>query len=144
MMKKVIAGVAGVVALASSSAFAANVEIKGAGVAFAPAVVFAQVGDTLSFRNMASHFVESYAGMIPDGAAAMKSEMGADYDYNAAKEGIYVYKCPPHIGARMAGIAIVGKPADAAATIDKMLASAPGELKKVLGQAKEELSKHGM
>ncbi|WP_156302623.1 hypothetical protein [Methylogaea oryzae] len=75
MMKKVLAGLAGVVALASSNAFAASVEIKGAGVAFAPAVVFANVGDTLAFRNMASHFVESYPGMIPEGAAPMKSDM---------------------------------------------------------------------
>lgn len=144
MMKKILAGIAGLATLASSSAFAASVEIKGAGVAFAPAVVFANLGDTLAFRNMASHFVESYPGMIPEGAAPMKSDMGADYDYSAAKEGIYVYKCPPHIGARMAGVAVIGKPANAAAAIDKMLQSASGELKKVLGQVKEELPKHGL
>ncbi|WP_255210880.1 hypothetical protein [Methylogaea oryzae] len=44
----------------------------------------------------------------------------------------------------MAGVAVIGKPANAAATIDKMLESASGELKKVLGQVKEELPKHGL
>lgn len=144
MMKKVLTGVAGLVALASTAAWAGSVEIKGQGVAFAPDKVFVNAGDTLSFRNMASHFVESYAGMIPDGAQPMKSDMGANYDYNAAKEGVYIYKCPPHMGARMVGAVVVGKPADAAATVDKLLASAPSELKKLLGQLKEELPKHGM
>lgn len=144
MMKKVLAGVVGLVALASTSAWAANVEVKGAGVAFAPDIVFANVGDTINFRNMASHFVESYPGMIPDGAAALKSEMGADYDYQAAKEGIYIYKCPPHVGARMVGALVIGKPAGAAATIEKYQGSASGELKKLLGQLKDALPQHGL
>ena len=144
MMKKVLTGVAGLVALAASAAWAGNVEIKGQGMAFAPDMAFANVGDTLSFRNLASHFVESYPGMIPDGATPMKSEMGADYDYNATKEGIYIYKCPPHMGARMVGAVVVGKPAGAGATVDKLMASAPGELKTLLGKLKEALPAHGM
>lgn len=147
MMKKVLTGVVGLVALASTAAWSANVEIKGQGVAFAPATVFVNVGDTLDFRNMASHFVESIPEMMPEGAAKMVSEMGADYSYTAAKEGIYVFKCPPHWGARMGGIAVVGKPANAGAIVDKYLEAATGPngpAKGLLTKLKEELKAHGM
>jgi hypothetical protein len=70
---------------------------------------------------MATHFVESVEGMWPEDAPKMLSSMGADYDYTVEKEGLYVFKCPPHWGARMGGIMVVGEPADLSATIDKYL-----------------------
>ena len=80
--------------------------IKGVGLQFKPQVIFVEKGDTVAFEQMATHFVESI--MIPEGANKMLSDMGADYTYNIDKEGLYLYKCPPHWGARMGGIIVVG------------------------------------
>jgi pseudoazurin len=103
---------------------AETIEVKGAGIKFAPEYIKAKVGDTLAFRNMATHFVEPVEGLWPDGAAKMHSEMGADFDYAVGKEGVYVFKCPPHWGARMGAVLVVGNPPDLAATVDKYIAVA--------------------
>lgn len=80
--------------------------IKGVGVQFKPAIVFAEQGDIIEFREMPTHFVDVVK--IPDGAEKMISQMGANYSYIVEKPGIYFYKCPPHWGARMGGLIIVG------------------------------------
>lgn len=36
--------------------------------------------------------------------------MGENYQRTFTQEGIYIYKCTPHIGAGMGGAIIVGKP----------------------------------
>ena len=36
--------------------------------------------------------------------------MGENYQHTFEKEGIYVYKCTPHIGVGMGGAVIVGEP----------------------------------
>jgi plastocyanin len=112
---------AGVLMAASFAAHAESIVVKGQGIKFAPEVIHAKVGDSLAFRDMATHFVESVEGMWSEGAPKMKSDMGADYDYAIQKEGLYVFKCPPHWGARMGGILVVGNPQDLAATVDKYL-----------------------
>jgi len=96
----------GLMVLLSADLLAAERTVNGKGVAFDPVVVFPEPGDTITFRNMATHFVESIK--IPDGAEKMVSDMGADYAYTASKPGVYFYKCPPHWGARMGGLIIVG------------------------------------
>lgn len=80
--------------------------IKGVGIQFKPEIIFADQGDILEFRDMPTHFVDTVK--IPEGADRMLSEMGANYSYKIEKPGVYVYKCPPHWGARMGGIIIVG------------------------------------
>lgn len=108
-MKKIakpLCFITGVFALMSSGAWAVDHVVKGKGVAFDPVVVFAQVGDTIAFRNMAAHFVASIK--VPESAEKMTSAMGEDYDYPLGKAGVYFYKCPPHWGARMGGLIVVG------------------------------------
>lgn len=119
--KKAMLAVAGVAMLASAAVNAETIEVKGQGVKFAPEIIHAKVGDVISFRNMATHFVESVEGMWPEGAPKMLSTMGADYDYTVEKEGLYVFKCPPHWGARMGAVMVVGEPADLDATVEKYL-----------------------
>lgn len=84
--------------------------VKGVGVQFKPDIVFADQGDIIEFRDMPTHFVDTVK--IPEGADKMFSEMGANYSYEIDKPGIYFYKCPPHWGARMGGLIIVGSGLD--------------------------------
>lgn len=141
-MRKFLLGVFGVFALvsASSMVWAETYEVKGAGVKFDPPVIFAKAGDTIAFRNMASHFVNSVS--IPDGADSMSSDMGADYSYVVKTDGVYFYKCPPHWGVRMGGLIVVGDASGLPDTLADMRAKtndkvAQGFLKKVQKQIKK-------
>jgi len=113
--------VAAAFALGVSAAQAETIEVKGQGVKFVPDLIRVNVGDTIAFRSMSTHFVEIVKGMWPEGAPEMKSDMSKDYDYQVIKEGLYVFKCPPHWGARMGGVMVVGKPADLKAKVEEYL-----------------------
>lgn len=132
--------VLGLFALMSTNVWAETHVVKGKGVAFAPDVTFAQSGDMIAFKNMAAHFVESIT--IPDGAKKMMSAMGADYNYAVEKEGVYLYKCPPHWGARMGGIIVVGDASGLEGTLDDYMAKtddkvAKGFMKKIKKKIKK-------
>lgn len=105
----------------STPAAASTIEIKAVGVKFVPDIIYAAVGDKIAFRQMPTHFVQSVGGMWPVGAPKMRSTLGTDYDYIVSKEGVYVFKCPPHWAARMVGIMVVGQPADLEATLDRYI-----------------------
>lgn len=92
--------------LLSATAIAETIKVKGVGVQFKPDVVFANEGDVIAFRDMPTHFIDTIK--IPDGAKKMVSKMGANYDYKITEPGIHLYKCPPHWGARMGGLILVG------------------------------------
>ncbi len=131
---KTVLLIVGLFALMSTNAWAETHVIKGKGVAFAPAVTFAKSGDMIAFKNMAAHFVESI--ILPDGAEKMTSDMGADYNYAVIQDGTYLYKCPPHWGARMGGIIVVGDASGLEATLDTYMAQtsdkvAKGFMKKI-------------
>lgn len=137
---KLVLSVFALYALVSTTVWADTVEIKGKGVKFDPLVVFAKSGDTIAFRKMASHFVESIS--IPEGAEKMISDMAADYSYAVKQDGVYFYKCPPHWGVRMGGIIVVG---DASGLVDSLKEMkkgskdkvAKGFLKKILKKIKK-------
>lgn len=80
------------------------------GLKYEPLVTVIQPGDTVAWENMPTHDTQSIEGLIPEGAEAWHSELGKNYERTFAVEGIYVYKCTPHIGAGMGGVIIVGKP----------------------------------
>ena len=92
--------------LFSANAVAETYTVKGVGVQFKPDIVFANEGDVIAFRDMPTHFIDTIK--IPDGAKKMISDMGANYEYKITEPGIYLYKCPPHWGARMGGLILVG------------------------------------
>ncbi len=130
----------GVFALMSTNVWAETHVVKGKGVSFDPAVTFAQSGDSIAFNNMAAHFVESI--IIPDGAEKMVSAMGADYNYVVKQDGVYLYKCPPHWGARMGGIIVVGDASGLEDTLDAYMAQtddkiAKGFMKKIKKKIKK-------
>jgi plastocyanin len=98
--------------MALGTASAETIQVKAQGVRFLPDIIHANVGDVIAFRNMATQRVQDVPGMWPDGAPPMSSDMGADYDYVVEREGLYVFKCPPHWGARMGGILAIGNTTD--------------------------------
>lgn len=147
MNKLTLAVAAALGAMISSAATAETLAIQAQVITFSPEIVFVDPGDTLSFRHMATHLVKSLDAMTPAGAAPMESPMGRDYDYKAAKEGIYVYRCAIHWAARMGGVVVVGKPANAKEIVEKYKAAATGSdipAKALLDRLAAELPKHGM
>ncbi|WP_054774197.1 hypothetical protein [Methylogaea oryzae] len=77
----------------------------------------------------------------------MASALGKDYDYKVEKEGIYVYRCTVHWAARMGGVVVAGKPANAKEIVEKYKAAATGldvQAKFLLDKLLAELPKHGL
>lgn len=95
---------------ASASGDAQTHVVNAEGLIFNPLVVKINPGDTVSWRNMSTHNSESIDGLIPEGAEKWNSPMSQNYQRTFTQEGIYVYKCTPHIGTGMGGAIIVGNP----------------------------------
>jgi len=106
------------------------------GLKYEPMVIKIQPGDTVAWENMPTHDTQSLEGMIPEGAEAWHSSLGENYQRTFTVEGIYVYKCTPHIGAGMGGAIIVGKPVNLAAIIAADAKGAEGRLaRKAIAEA---------
>lgn len=84
--------------------------VNAQGLKFDPLVVKINSGDSVEWRNMATHNTESLEGLIPAGAEKWNSPIGKSYKRTFTEEGIYVYKCTPHFGTGMGGAIIVGEP----------------------------------
>lgn len=121
-----------------SNAFAEEYEVRAVGVKFDPMFVILQPGDRVSWTNMPAHLIETIDAMVPEGTEKIQTELGVDVSFVFDNEGVYVYKCTPHWGARMGGILLVGNPSDIEGTIeayfaeiekDKSLLPAKGLLK---------------
>ncbi len=101
--------VAFIMLLSAQVAGAEQLKVKAVVTQWAPLVLFAQPGDTVTFVNMLGHDTVSIDGMIPDGAEAWKSKLGEEaFTITVEKEGAYVYKCTPHMSAGMVGAIVVG------------------------------------
>ncbi|AFI83132.1 plastocyanin/azurin family copper-binding protein [Methylophaga nitratireducenticrescens] len=108
--KSLIAAAIGAASMFSMTAFAETHVVTTAGMKFEPLVVKIAPGDTVQWENMPTHNVETIDGLVPEGTEKINSSMGENYQHTFEKEGIYVYKCTPHIGAGMGGAIIVGEP----------------------------------
>jgi pseudoazurin len=92
-----------------------TVEMKNAGkdgaMVFEPAVLNVAVGDTVSFVPTDDfHNAESVAGLTPAGSVTWTGEMSKKVSVTVDKEGVYVYKCLPHVVMAMVGVIVAGKP----------------------------------
>ncbi|MEX1200250.1 MAG: plastocyanin/azurin family copper-binding protein [Methylophaga sp.] len=106
------------------------------GLAFDPLVIKINPGDTVSWRKMSTHNSESIDGLIPEGAEKWNSPMSQNYERTFTQEGIYIYKCTPHIGAGMGGAIIVGDPVNLEQIKSADVAGAAGRLvKKAISEA---------
>ncbi|GGK84791.1 pseudoazurin [Amphritea balenae] len=104
-----------VLMLATSVVMAAEytVEMKNNGVdgsmVFEPAVVRAEVGDTIHFVPTAmGHNAQTVKGLVPEGATTWKGKMNKPVSVTLDKEGVYVYKCRPHTVMAMVGVVVAG------------------------------------
>lgn len=98
-----------ILALASTAVAAEEIVIQGVVTQWKPMIAYAQPGDTLRFKNMTGHDTQTIDGMIPEGAEGWKSDLGAEgFAATVEQEGVYVYKCNPHITTGMVGVVVVG------------------------------------
>ncbi|WP_283193809.1 pseudoazurin [Rhizobium sp. AN80A] len=81
---------------------------------FEPGFVKIASGDTVTFvPTDKSHNVETYKGLIPEGATEFKSKPNEQYQAKFDVPGAYVVKCTPHAGMGMVALIEVGdKPAN--------------------------------
>ena len=95
--------------LISGSVVGAELVVQGVVTQWRPLVTFAQPGDVIRFKGMIGHDTETIEGMIPEGSTGWKSKLGEEgFAAVVEKDGIYIYKCNPHITTGMVGVIIVG------------------------------------
>jgi pseudoazurin len=76
---------------------------------FEPSFVKIAPGDTITFLPTdKSHNVETFKGLIPDGAPEFKSKPSEQYQAKFDVPGAYVIKCTPHAGMGMVALIQVG------------------------------------
>ncbi|MBY3184247.1 pseudoazurin [Rhizobium sp. 25PS6] len=76
---------------------------------FEPGFVKVAPGDTVTFvPTDKSHNVETFKGLIPDGAQEFKSKANEQYQAKFDVPGAYVIKCTPHVGMGMVALIQVG------------------------------------
>ncbi len=115
MKLKLFAGVAFACLAVGASAADIKVEMKNVGaegaMVFEPAVVKAEVGDTITFvPTDMGHNSELVPGLAPAGAVSWKGGMGQPVSVTLDKEGVYVYQCMPHVVMAMVGVIVAGEP----------------------------------
>ncbi|MBY3129749.1 MULTISPECIES: pseudoazurin [Rhizobium] len=129
--------VAAVLVASAAPSMAADHQIqmlnKGADgvMVFEPGFVKIAPGDTVTFvPTDKSHNVETYKGLIPDGAAQFKSKPNEEFQTKFDVPGAYVIKCTPHAGMGMVALIQVG---DAPANLDAIkTAKVPNPVRKRL------------
>ncbi len=110
---------------------------------FEPAYLEVAPGDTVTFvPTDPSHNAESLPGMTPAGAEPFKGKMNQPVTVTFEQEGVYGYKCLPHLALGMVGVVVVGDPG---ANLDEAAeAKLPGKAKTVmadlLAQAEAQLA----
>jgi len=75
-------------------------------------------------------------GLIPEGAEHWKSNIGQELAVTLDKEGVYIYKCNPHLPNGMVAAIIVGE----ASNMDQIQANAKGREKGVILKLKKKLA----
>ena len=101
--------------LISSNAYTADHTVQmlnngpGGLMVFEPGFIVAEPGDTIHFKATdMMHNSESIPGMIPSDATPWAGQMSQDISVTLTKEGLYVYKCTPHMMMAMVGVIQVG------------------------------------
>jgi pseudoazurin len=88
---------------------------------FEPGFVKIAPGDTITFvPTDKSHNVETFKGLIPDGAPEFKSKPNEQYQAKFDLPGVYVVKCTPHAAMGMVALIQVG---DTLANLDAIKAA---------------------
>ncbi|WFU07017.1 pseudoazurin (plasmid) [Rhizobium sp. CB3171] len=106
---------AAVLATSSMPLMAADYQIRmlnkgtDGAMVFEPGFTKIAPGDTITFiPTDKSHNVETFMGLIPDGAAEFKSKASEEYQAKFDIPGFYVVKCTPHMSLGMVALIQVG------------------------------------
>ena len=105
------------IAFAATPAAAKEYQVKmlnkgsdGSLMVFEPAFIKIAPGDAVKFlASQKGHNAESVLGMVPTGATAFKGAINQEITVQFTKEGVFGYKCQPHLGMGMVGVVQVGK-----------------------------------
>lgn len=90
-----------------------NKDSEGRAMQFEPAFLAVAPGDTVTFVNAdKGHNSESIKGMIPERAEPWKGKINEEIKVTFDVEGVYGYKCLPHLGMGMVGVIQVGDSTD--------------------------------
>lgn len=139
-MKKLLtfAAIAAMTLTSASAAFAADHEVlmlnrdsEGRTMQFEPAFLQIAPGDTVTFIVASpSHNSEIIPGMLPEGGEGWKGRINEEISVTLTEEGLYGYKCQPHLGMGMVGLIQVG---EAVNELD------PAEIEKLPPRARERM-----
>lgn len=145
LMKFGLCGVAGMLLAATQSVLAEEHIVKGVVTKWDPMVVFAHPGDKIIFTNMAGHDAVAIEGMVPEGSEIWQSKMGAEgFTVIVEKEGVYMYKCSPHVSLGMIGAIVVGDGAPANLAAVESHPENKGMIGRSVRKMKKELEAKGM
>jgi pseudoazurin len=116
-----------------------NKDSEGRAMQFEPAFLAIAPGDTVTFVNAdKGHNSESIKGMIPEGAEPWKGKINEEIKVTFDAEGVYGYKCLPHLGMGMVGVIQVGDSTD---NIDEIKAAKlPGKARTRMDELLGEVS----
>ena len=114
-----------VIAISTFSALGAEYEVRMLNKAtdgqvwqFEPAFLKIQPGDKVTFvPSDKGHNSEAVPGAIPPSAESWKGKPNKPVTVTYTQEGVYLYKCLPHIALGMVGIIQVG---DSTANLDSL------------------------
>ena len=109
----------------AAAVHAAEIEVKmlnkgsdGQKMVFEPALIRANVGDTITFLpTEKGHMAASMKGMMADGGK-FKGKTNKKISYVVTAEGLYGVKCTPHMANGMVAIIAVGDTFDTDAFLD--------------------------
>lgn len=87
---------------------AVSTDANGETMVFKPGYLKIEVGDTVIFKpSDPSHNAESI--FSPTAASSFMTPVGADVAITFSEEGVYLYKCTPHLVLGMVGVIQVGR-----------------------------------
>ena len=113
------------VSIMAAMTHAAEIEVKmlnkgsdGQKMVFEPALIRANVGDTITFLpTQKGHMAASMKGMMADGGK-FKGKTNKKVSYVVTAEGLYGVKCTPHMANGMIALIAVGDTFDADAFLE--------------------------
>lgn len=146
MMLRLLSAVIATMAAFSVTAAEHTVQMKNQGstgiMVFEPAVLRVAVGDTVTFQpSDMGHNSQSIPSMSPTGAKGWTGGINQAVSVTIETEGVYIYKCQPHLALGMIGVVVAGEPTNINAinakvpAMEKALLSNKGRLREYLAQA---------
>jgi pseudoazurin len=106
---------------------------------FEPAVVHAELGDTIHFVPTDKGH-NSTAVVVPDGAEEWQGKLSQEVTVTLEVPGLYAYKCTPHFGLGMVGLIVVGDPSVNLEAVKS--AKYPGKARQVMASLLKEVEAH--